>query len=198
MRSRSAFTPWVQAFLTLVLWAGSARRRETIPTPWPRTSSTAAASRAGSSSHLGCGNGKLTAALRVGDQYAVQGLEADPAKVAQAGDHVKSKGLYGPVSVEQFSGTTLPYTDNLINLVVVQNPGRVPMEEVMRVLAPGGAACVQEDGEWTVTRKAWPDNIDQWGHFLHDAGNNAVAEGLRCRTAPQSPVGRAAAVAADS
>ena len=75
--------------------------------------------------HLGCGDGKLTAALRAGDQYAVQGLEADPAQVAQARDYLKSKGLYGPVCIEQFSGATLPYTDNLINLIVVQDPGKV-------------------------------------------------------------------------
>jgi hypothetical protein len=99
-----------------------------------------------------------------------------PAKVAQARDYIKGKGLYGPVSVEQCSGAALPYTDNLINLVVVQNPGGITMDEVTRVLAPGGAVCVWRDGEWSVTRKAWPDNIDQWGHFLHDASNNAVAK----------------------
>ena len=32
--------------------------------------------------HLGCGDGKLTAALRTNDRYTVHGLEADPAKVA--------------------------------------------------------------------------------------------------------------------
>jgi len=126
--------------------------------------------------HLGTGEGRLTAALRASDRYAVQGLEADPDQVARARDYLKGNGLYGPICVETFSGATLPYTDNLINLVVVQDAGRVPMAEVTRVLAPGGAACVLRDGEWSVTRKPWPDNIDQWGHFLHDASNNAVAE----------------------
>ena len=34
--------------------------------------------------HLGCSDGKLTAALHADDNYTVHGLEADPAKVAQA------------------------------------------------------------------------------------------------------------------
>ena len=126
--------------------------------------------------HLGCGDGTLTVALRAGDAYTVQGLESDPARVARARDYVKGKDLYGPISIEQFLGTTLPYTDNLINLVVIQDRGRVPLAEVLRVLAPGGCVCVQEKGEWVTTRKAWPDNIDEWGHFLHDASNNAVAD----------------------
>jgi len=126
--------------------------------------------------HLGSGDGKLTAALRVDDRYTVHGLERDPAKVDAARSYIRSLGIYGPVSVEQHSDSLLPYTDNLINLVVVDDPGQVPMEEVMRVLAPGGAACVERDGRWERIVKARPENIDEWSHFLHDASNNAVAD----------------------
>jgi len=125
--------------------------------------------------HLGCGDGKLTAALRPGESYTVHALEADPAKVAAARKHIRSLGLYGPVSVEQFSASLLPYTENLINLVVVQDAGKVPMEEVMRVLAPQGVAYVEREGKWEKTVKPRPENIDHWSHFLHDASNNAVA-----------------------
>ena len=126
--------------------------------------------------HLGCGNGKLTAALRESSRYTVHGLEADPAKVAEARSYIQAKGIYGPVSVERYSGSVLPYTDNLINLVVVQDAGNVTRNEIMRVLAPGGAAYVRRNGKWKKFVKAWPDNIDQWTHFLHDASNNAVAD----------------------
>jgi len=129
--------------------------------------------------HLGCGDGKLTAALCAGDGYTVHGLEADPAKVARARGYVKTQsanGGYGPVSIEQFSGSLLPYTDNLINLIVVRDAGNVPMPEIMRVLAPGGAARVRRNNNWETIVKPWPDNIDQWTHFLHDASNNAVAD----------------------
>ncbi len=125
--------------------------------------------------HLGCGDGKLTAALHAGEGYTVHGLEADPAKAAKARSYIQSRDIYGPVSVEQFSGSVLPYADNLINLIVVQDAGKVPINEVMRVLAPGGVAYFQRKGKWEKNVKAWPDNIDQWTHFLHDSSNNAVA-----------------------
>jgi len=136
----------------------------------------AAGVRGGLIVHVGCGDGKLTAALRVSDSYTVHGLEADSAKVAEARGYILTQGIYGPVSVEKYSGSVLPYADNLINLVVMQDAGKVPMDEVMRVLAPGGVACVQHNGKWEKTVKTWPDNIDQWTHFLHDASNNAVAK----------------------
>ena len=126
--------------------------------------------------HLGCGDGTLTAALRVDDRFAVHGLEPDAANVAKARQHIQSRGLYGPVCVERHSAATLPYTDNLINLVVISDAGRVSMEEVMRVLAPRGVVCVRRGGRWAKTIKPWPNEIDEWTHFLHDASNNAVAD----------------------
>jgi len=126
--------------------------------------------------HLGCGRGTLTAALRANDRYTVHGLEASPAKVAEARSYIREQGVYGPVSVERCSGFSLPYSDNLVNLVVVQDAGNVPMAEIMRVIAPGGVACVWRNGKWNKTVKPWPGNIDQWSHFLHDASNNAVAD----------------------
>jgi len=125
--------------------------------------------------HLGSGDGRLTKALRINDRYTVQGLEEDSVKVAQARSYVQEKEIYGPVSVEQFSGTMLPYTDNLINLIVVQKAGKITKDEMLRVVAPEGAICVQRIGKWEKICKPRPGNIDEWGHFLHDAGNNAVA-----------------------
>ena len=125
--------------------------------------------------HLGCGNGALTAALAANDSYTIHGLDADLAKVVEARRKIHEQGIYGPVSVEQFSDSSLPYTDNLINLVVVQDKGKIPMDEIMRVLVPGGIVCVERNDKWDKMVKAWPGNIDQWTHFLHDASNNAVA-----------------------
>ena len=38
--------------------------------------------------------------------------------VAVARKHIQSLELYGPVSVQQWSGQRLPYVDNLVNLIV--------------------------------------------------------------------------------
>ena len=125
--------------------------------------------------HVGCGDAKLTAALRANDGFLVHGLDTDAANVAKARAHIRSLGLYGKVSVDRFSGTRLPYIDNLVNLVVAEDLGKVAMNEVMRVLAPGGVAQVKAGGVWKKTVKARPKNIDEWTHYMHDATNNAVA-----------------------
>ena len=126
--------------------------------------------------HLGCGDGHLTAALHAGDAYVVHGLDTDPANVAKARQAIASKGLTGKVSVDRFDGKRLPYVDNLVNLVVAEDAAGVPMAEVLRVLAPEGVAYVQAGGAWQKTVKPRPADIDEWTHFLHDSGGNAVAE----------------------
>jgi len=125
---------------------------------------------------VGCGDGRLTAALRANDSYLVHGLDVDAAKVKQARKHIKSLGLEGSVSVDTFDGKQLPYIGNLVNLVVAEDLDDVPMVEVMRVLAPQGVAYVQRDGKWIKTVKPWPDDIDEWTHFLHGPDGNAVAQ----------------------
>ena len=128
--------------------------------------------------HVGCGDGKLTAALRANESYVVHGLDADAKNVEAARKHIQSLGLYGPVSVEQWTGARLPYADNLVNLVVISDSGlQIPETEVLRVLAPLGVAYVKsKDGAWAKTQKPWPKDIDEWTHNLHDAGGNAVAQ----------------------
>ncbi len=125
--------------------------------------------------HLGCGDGKLTAALRAGEGFLVHGLDARAENVQTARRHVRSLGPYGPVSVDRFDGERLPYVDNLVNLIVAEDPGAVSMDEVMRVLCPDGVAYVKQNGRWTKTVKPRPEEIDEWTHYLHDASNNAVS-----------------------
>lgn len=123
--------------------------------------------------HVGCGDGNLTAALRADDKYVVQGLDVDVGKVTAARKRLAAQGVYGPVSVRVFDGKQLPYADNLINLVVCDKLGDVPMSEVMRVLAPLGVAYV--NGRKII--KPWPAEVDEWTHWLHSPDNNAVSSG---------------------
>ncbi|NQT87501.1 PQQ-binding-like beta-propeller repeat protein, partial [bacterium] len=132
----------------------------------------AAGVRGGLVVHLGCGDGTLTAALRTSDSYLVHGLDTSAENVRQAREHIRAKGQYGKVSVDTFDGKHLPYADNLVNLLVADGLGGVTMDEVLRALAPLGVAYV--GGEKTV--KPWPEDIDEWTHFLHGADNNAVAK----------------------
>jgi len=132
--------------------------------------------------HLGCGDGKLTATLRATESFVVHGLDTNADNVARARRHIRSLGLYGPVSADRFDGRHLPYADNLVNLVVASGGCQAEREEVLRVLAPGGVALFLNrkskigDRKWT---KPWPDEIDEWTHYLHAADNNAVAQDTR-------------------
>jgi len=128
--------------------------------------------------HLGCGDGKLTAALRASASYTVHGLDTDAENVQQARKYIQSLGLYGKVSVDLAVVDRLPYVDNLANLVVVSSVDwQVANEELARVLAPNGVALTL-DSQLSILntlRKPRPDEIDDWTHYLHDASNNAVA-----------------------
>ncbi len=125
--------------------------------------------------HLGCGTGELTARLRAGDSYVVQGLDAKSANVVKARSHFDALGLSGKVTARKFDGKTLPYKDNMVNLVVSENPGKVSAAEIMRVLAPKGVAYIKKGGKWSKRVKPWPEEIDEWTHFLHGPDNNPVA-----------------------
>jgi len=160
------------AVLTLVLACGSGARAAEGPAEQARGLLEAAGVRGGLVVHLGCGDGRMTAALRASNAYVVQGLARDEAAAAKARAAIREKGVYGPLSVIAFDGKRLPYTDNLVTLLVADDLGAVPMAEVMRVLAPGGVAMI--GGKKTV--KPRPDAIDDWTHYLHGPDNNAVAE----------------------
>ena len=125
--------------------------------------------------HIGSGDGKLTAALHANDSFLVRGLERDAKKVAAAREHIRSLGLYGDVSIEHWRCKHLPLSPGLVNLVVADSDIGVSDREVMRVLAPLGVFLKRQDGRWTRRVKPWPADIDEWTHYLHDAGNNAVA-----------------------
>ena len=125
--------------------------------------------------HLGCGDGTLTLTLRPNSRFQVHGLDTDSANVSKARATVRKAGVYGPVSIDRLAGNRLPYIDGMVNLLVAEKLGDVPMTEVTRVLAPKGVAYLKQDGEWKTTVKPRPKEIDDWTHFLHDAGGNAVA-----------------------
>ena len=125
--------------------------------------------------HVGCGDGRLAAALRVNDRYVVHGLDRDATKIKQAREAIESLGLYGKVSVEAHTGERLPYADNLVNLLVVEPQRPIAIDEMMRVVCPGGVIMVRKEQGWSMTPKPRPEDIDEWTHFLHGPSNNAVA-----------------------
>lgn len=125
--------------------------------------------------HLGCGDGELLVELAALDMpLLVQGLDADEKNVAAARARIRKAGLAGKVTVRQLDGDRLPYVDGLVNALIVD--GAVSADEQSRVLSPGGVTLVGKGAKWSATTKPRPDSIDDWTHFLHGPGNNAVAQ----------------------
>ena len=81
---------------------------------------------------LGCPDNADLAVFRPSDSYVVQALDKDPAKVAAAREAIQAKGAYGPVSVDILDGDKLPYIDNLVNLLVVNDKLGVSEDEMKR------------------------------------------------------------------
>ncbi len=143
---------------------------------------------------LGCGDATLLSRLGAEEGRVVQALGTDAAEVAAARAHVLRAGIYGRVSARVFDGRTLPYVDNLVNAVVISHRSSVTGAEFARVLAPRGvllapsslitdhrSLIAEASGRkgWTGLVKPVPDAIDEWTHFLHGPGNNAVAQDTR-------------------
>ncbi len=63
-----------------------------------------------------------------------------------------------------------------MNLLVAEDLGSIKMDEVQRVLVPGGVAMIKDArGKWQKNVKPRSTAIDEWSHYLHDASGNAVA-----------------------
>ena len=121
---------------------------------------------------VGCKDGESLAKLLVNEKFLVHGLDVDAERIARVRDFLRSGNLYGRISAAVYDGKNLPYTDNLINLLLIEESKcEIRREEMLRVLVPGGVAIV---GGERIT-KSVPSGIDEWTHFLHGPDNNAVA-----------------------
>jgi outer membrane protein assembly factor BamB len=126
--------------------------------------------------HLGVRDGQMTSALRQSDAVQVHGLVHDATALPQVRETIQSSGVYGDVAVDRLVGDQLPYVDNLVNLLIVEDQGTVTDEELLRVVVPNGVILRKSPaGDWQKSVKPRPDDIDEWSHYLHDASGNAVA-----------------------
>jgi len=140
-----------------------------------------------------CLNGVETAdvqELRLNDRCLVQCLLSNEQDVAAERRKIRAAGCYGPVSVRAWTGSTLPYVDSLVNLIVAEDCRGVAPAELYRVLAPNGVVLskhpLQIEGldftvghsgvpGWTKAVKNWPARMDEWTHWLHGPDGNAVS-----------------------
>lgn len=107
----------------------------------------------------------------------VLGLHPNREAVAKARNELARLGTAGPIVVDHLpSGQPLPMIDNSANLLIASKGIPIAEADILRVLAPGGVAQLLGGDKAQEIRKPWPDDIDAWTHYLHDTGNNAVAD----------------------
>ncbi|MHC4253012.1 MAG: outer membrane protein assembly factor BamB family protein, partial [Planctomycetota bacterium] len=125
---------------------------------------------------IGLDSPALLADLQAAGPYLVHGLDVDPRRVDAAREYLRRRNLYGPVTVSVLGGAELPYVDSLVNMIVVTGHSRLPVDEMLRALSPGGVIADVRGTKIEVTRKERPAELDEWTHYLHDASNNAVSK----------------------
>jgi len=101
--------------------------------------------------HLGVQDGELTVELSDGGRLLVHGLGANQGAIERARKTIAAARLEGAVSVELGSIDPLPYADDLVSLIVVDDLPRLfeqglRSEEVTRVLRPNGVAWLGQRG----------------------------------------------------
>ena len=136
----------------------------------------AAGVRGGLIVHVGCGDGRKTVELTTDEKFVVHGLDVDKSKIEAARKAALADGRHGRISFSHLPGNELPYSDNLVNLLIAEEPGEVDREEMLRVLTPLGVLMLKEKRQWARTVKPWPEEMDQWTHWRHDADGNMVSE----------------------
>ena len=100
---------------------------------------------------VGPKDARLALALAKQGNFVVQCLVENAAIRDSLRSEIRAAGEYGTVSVDLLSGTRLPYTGNLVNIVVIEDSPkgserRIAPEEILRVLTPLGTAHLHVDG----------------------------------------------------
>ncbi len=132
-------------------------------------------------------------------RFVIQLLDTDVDIVQKAQKELNRKNVYGLASADQISSLTdsLPYTENLVNLVIVRTDLSEHLAaEISRIICPGGSVLVVSSpsaagllqraglteprktkgaGNWLVAEKPWPETMDEWTHPRHSASGNAVS-----------------------
>lgn len=126
--------------------------------------------------HVGCGDGEATARLAEVSHGVVQGLDRSSDNVDQARRRFLDQGINGTATAVEWTGQSLPYNDNLVNLLLIEDAKSVPQNEMLRVLTPEGSAYVRTSEGWIKLTKPRPAEIDDWTHCLHDPTGNAVSQ----------------------
>jgi hypothetical protein len=145
---------------------------------------------------LGADDAELPCVLARTGRHVAHVLDTSAAAVASVHERILAEGGCGFAFSETIDTfTRLPYTENLVNAVVLRDL-EAPWTEILRVLVPGGTLAISQgdsrieastleaagfetvsrNGEGFLTaRKPRPENMDNWSHPRHGANGNPVS-----------------------
>ncbi len=144
---------------------------------------------------LGASESQSAADLSLSGRYLIHVLDPDAKSIQSARQQLREHGHYGLTWAEQTRNPDrLTYAENLVNLIVVRDY-TAPVEELWRVLTPGGMIVVTDTKVLNqakleaagfdsfskvdsnlIARKPRPEAMDSWSHPRHAADGNAVSK----------------------
>lgn len=130
---------------------------------------------AGYVAQVGWNNGQPALQMAAQGRSSIHILEPDAGVVQAARQQLKAANLLGLVTVQWWPENYLPYPENTINLLFVNQVGAIPETEWARVTTPLGMYVVRQADGWRCTQKPWPAELDGWTHWRHDADGNMVS-----------------------
>jgi outer membrane protein assembly factor BamB len=125
---------------------------------------------------LGCADVGSMIETYANAPYTVQLLDRDAELVAAAKAEIQAADCAGKLSARVLTTEGLPLIENLVNMLVVEDAQRVDEEEQLRVIRPLGLLVARGGDGWQKKIKPWPQDMDEWTHFLHSASGNAVSK----------------------
>lgn len=133
---------------------------------------------------LGCGrdgSAGLAAALTEAGSMPIHALALDDAALTRTRTAIEARGVAGRAMAEKLTIKALPYVPDLARLVVVEDEAAlaaagIAKEEILRVLAPGGALCTWQGGAWKAAIKPRPKGMGEWSHPHHGPDGNLVSD----------------------
>ena len=107
----------------------------------------------------------------------IEAAELPRGLIVQIGGVAPEAGKGRVVHYLEEAPAKLPYAENTVRYLVSEE--LVVEKEVLRVLRPLGTARIKTESGWRELAKPWPDDIDEWTHWLHGPGSNPVAADRR-------------------
>ncbi|NQT35944.1 MAG: hypothetical protein HQ581_00555, partial [Planctomycetes bacterium] len=127
---------------------------------------------------IGCGESAapgVAADLGTGGNWLVHAVAGSEQELAQLNKAIAGAKVQGCVSAETLPVATLPYRDNMVNILVVMDIQKaqaagLKTEEALRCVVPGGKIVMCRGGKIADIQQTPPcEEMDVWTHRYYDA-----------------------------